>query len=158
MVSVQSVTYTAAEGRQQILDAIAAAADEIAVALALLSEAYEHLDDQTAERLEEQLFRPLQAAYGRAKREHAGFAGRHELSGHTFVTPSPVAPSSGTKGLIEAAVDAAGRADGMLGELQDSMLPVEVGDVELRSGLAQVRESLGGVRQGARALTRTLGR
>lgn len=152
------MTYIAAEGRQQILDAIAAAADEIAVAVALLSEAYEHLDDQTAERLEEQLFRPLQAAYGRAKREHAGFAGRHELSGHTFVTPSPVAPSSGTKGLIDAAVDAAGRADGMLGELQDSMLPIEVGDAELRAGLSNVRELLGGARARARELVRVLGR
>jgi hypothetical protein len=152
------VTYTTADGRQQILDALAAAADEIAVSLALLSEAYEQLDDQAAERLEEQLFRPLQAAYGRAKREHAGFVQRHELEGHAFVTPSPVAPSSGAKGLIEAAVDAASRADGMLGELQDSMLPVEVGDAELRSGIAHVRESLGGVRRGARELTRTLGR
>jgi hypothetical protein len=158
MVSVQSVTYTTADGRQQILDALAAAADEVAVALALLSEAYEHLDDQTAERLEEQLFRPLQAAYGRAKREHAGFAQRHELEGHTFVTPSPVAPSSGTKGLIDAAVDAAGKADGMLGELQDSMLPVEVGDAELRAGLSNIRELLGGARARARELVRVLGR
>jgi hypothetical protein len=158
MVSVQTVTYTTAEGRQQILDAIAAAADEIAVALALLSEAYEHLDDQTAERLEEQLFRPLQAAYGRAKREHAGFAQRHELEGHAFVTPSPVAPSSGIKGLIDAAVDAASRADGMLGELQDSMLPIEVGDAELRAGLSNVRELLAGARARARELVRVLGR
>lgn len=157
-VSVQPVSYTTAEGRQQILDALADAADEIASALALLSEAYEHLDELTAERLEERLFRPLQAACGRAKREHAGFARRHELPARAFATPSQVAPSSGAKGLIDAAVDAASRADGMLGELQDSMLPVEVGDVELRAGLAQVRESLGGVRQGARALTRTLGR
>jgi hypothetical protein len=46
----------------------------------------------------------------------------------------------------------------MLGELQDSMLPVEVGDVELRTGLAEVRELLGGVRMRARELVRTLGR
>jgi hypothetical protein len=152
------MTYTAADGRQQILDALAAAADEIAVALALLSEAYEHLDEQTAERLEEALFQPVQAAYGRAKRVHGAFAQRHELRGHTFQTPSPVAPSSGTKGLIDAAVDAAARADGMLGELQDSMLPVEVGDAELRAGLTDVRELVGGVRSRARELLRTLGR
>jgi hypothetical protein len=152
------VSYTTAEGRQQILDALAAAADEVATALALLSEAYEHLDERTAERLEEQLFRPLQGAYGRAKREYAGFAERYELPGRAFVTPSPVAPSSGTKGLIDAAVDAAGRGDEMLGELQDSMLPVEVGDTELRAGLSQVRELLGGARARARELMRVLGR
>lgn len=141
-----------------MLDALAAAADEIAVALALLSEAYEHLDERTAERLEEQLFQPIQAAYGRAKRVHAAFAERHELPGRTFESPSPVAPSSGTRGLIEAAVEAAGRVDGMLAELQDSMLPVEVGDVELRAGLAEVRELVGGVRARARELVRILGR
>jgi hypothetical protein len=152
------MSYTTAEGRQQVLDALAAAADQIAVALALLSEAYEHLDEQAAERLEGELFQPVQAAYGRAKRVHAGFAERHKLSGRAFETPSPVAPSSGTKGLIDAAVDAAGRADGMLAELQDSMLPVEVGDVELRAGLSEVRELVGGLRGRAREVTRTLGR
>jgi hypothetical protein len=152
------MTYTTAEGRQQILEALAGAADQIAVALALLSEAYEHLDERAAERLEEELFQPIQAAYGRAKRVHAGFAERSELPGHTFQTPSPVAPSNGTKGLIDAAVDAAARADGELGELQDSMLPVEVGDAELRAGLSEVRELIGGVRTRARELVRTLGR
>jgi hypothetical protein len=153
-----SMTYTTAQGRQQILDVLADAADEIAVALALLSEAYEHLDEYAAERLEGDLFRPIQAAYGRAKRVHAGFAGRHELSGRAFETPSPVAPSNGTKGLVEAAVDVVSRADGVLAELQDSLLPVEVGDVELRAGLTEVRELLGDVRSRARELVRTLGR
>lgn len=152
------MAYTTAEGRRQILDDLASAADEIAIALALLSEAYEHLDERTAERLEEQLFQPIQAAYGRAKRTHAGFAQRHGLAGQSFETPSPVAPSSGTRGLIEAAVEATSRADNTLGELQDSMLPIEVGDVELRAGLSEVRELLGGVRARARELVRTLGR
>lgn len=152
------MSYTTAEGRQQILDAIAAAADEIAGALALLSEAYEHLDEQAAERLEEQLFQPVQAAYGRAKRVYASFAERYNLGVRAFATPSPVAPSSGTKGLIDAAVDATTRADGVLGELQDSMLPIEVGDVELRAGLSEVRELLGSLRARAREVTRTLGR
>jgi hypothetical protein len=155
---VGAMTYTTADARQQVLDALAAAADEIAVALTLLSEAYEHLDEYAAERLEEALFQPIQAAYGRAKRVYAGFAERHELPGRTFPSPSLVAPSSSTKGLIEAAVEAAARADGMLVELQDSMLPVEVGDVELRAGLAEVRELVGGVRSRARELVRTLGR
>jgi hypothetical protein len=152
------MTYTTAEARQQVLDTLAAAADEIAVALALLSEAYEHLDEYAAERLEKELFQPIQAAYGRAKRIHASFAERHELPAHTFQSPSPVAPSNDTKGLIDAAVEAAGRADGVLIALQDSMLPVEVGDAELRTGLAEVRELVGGVRSRARELVRTLGR
>jgi hypothetical protein len=152
------MTYTTAEGRQQVLDALGAAADEVAIALALLSEAYEHLDEQTAERLEERLFQPVQSAYGRAKRVHGSFAERYELPNRAFQTPAPVAPASGAKGSIDAAVDAAARADGMLAELQDSMLPVEVGDVELRAGLAEVRELLAGVRARARELVRTLGR
>jgi hypothetical protein len=60
--------------------------------------------------------------------------------------------------LIDAAVDAATKADGMLAELQDSMLPVEVGDPELRAGLSEVRELVGGLRARAREVTRTLGR
>jgi hypothetical protein len=152
------VTYTAAEGRQQILDALGAAADEVAVALALLGEAYEHLDEHTAERLEQTLFQPIRAAYGRAKRVHAGFAERHALASRQFSTPAQVAPASGAKGLIDAAVDAAAKADGMLAELQDSMLPVEVGDPELRAGLSEVRELVGGLGARARELTRTLGR
>jgi hypothetical protein len=152
------MTYTTAQGRQQILDALAAGADEIAMALALLSEAYEHLDEQAAERLEGELFQPIQLAYGRAKRIHASFAQRSGLPAHTFHTPSQVAPSSGTKGLIDDAVEAAGRADAALAELQDSMLPVEVGDTELRSGLTEVRELIGGARSRARELVRTLGR
>jgi hypothetical protein len=38
------------------------------------------------------------------------------------------------------------------------MLPVEVGDPELRAGLAEVRGLVGDVRSRARALVRTLGR
>ncbi len=38
------------------------------------------------------------------------------------------------------------------------MLPVEVGDPELRAGLAEVRELVGHLRRDARELVRTLGR
>jgi hypothetical protein len=155
---VHAVTYTAAEGRGQILDALALAADEIALALAELSEAYEHLDEQTAERLEEALFAPVQAAYGRAKRTYAEFAQRTELPARTFAMPNQVAPSTAAKQLIERALEALTRADLGLGELQDSMLPVEVGDPELRSGLAEVRELAERVRPKARELVRTIGR
>jgi hypothetical protein len=155
---VQAVTYTAAEGRGQILEALALAADEIALALAELSEAYEHLDEQAAERLEDALFAPVQAAYGRAKRTYAEFAERSGLPARTFAMPGQVAPSTAARQLIERALEALTRADLGLGELQDSMLPVEVGDPELRSGLAEVRELAERVRPKARELVRTLGR
>jgi hypothetical protein len=152
------VTYTTADGRRQLLDAIARAVEEIGVALAALGEAYELLDEQTADRLEQELFRPVQTAYGRAQRTYAGFADRHDLPNRTFAPASLRAPSTGVKGFIDSAVDAAGRADGELAALQDSMLPIEVGDAELRAGLQEVRELLGKLRGRARELVRTFGR
>jgi hypothetical protein len=152
------MTYTTADGRRQVLDALARAVEEIGVALAALGEAYELLDERTAERLEQELFRPVQSAYGRAQRTYAGFAERHDLPRRTFESAPQGAPSTGVKGFIEATVEAAGRGDGELAALQDSMLPIEVGDAELRAGLQEVRELLGEVRGRARELVRTLGR
>jgi hypothetical protein len=152
------VTYTEAEARQELLDVVAQATEEIGLALASLGEAYEHLDEQTAETLERELFRPVQIAYGRAQRTHGEFADRHELPRHVFEPASPVAPSHDVKGLIESALDAAARADGTLATLQDSMRPVEVGDPELRAGLGEVRRLLGDLRGRARELLRTFGR
>jgi hypothetical protein len=154
----QLVAYTNAEARQQLLDTLARATDEIGVALACLGEAYELLDEHTAEELESALFRPIQLAYGRAQRTHAEFADRYGLPRHAFEPAAPGAPSRGVKGLLDAAVDAAERADGVLSELQDSMLPVEVGDAELRAGLGDVRRLIGELRGRARELVRTLGR
>jgi hypothetical protein len=152
------MTYSTAEARQQVLETLAEAAEQIGLALAYLSEAYEHLDEGAAERLEDALFQPVQAAYGAAKRTHSGFADRHQLGTRTFDSPSPVAPSNGTKGLVENAVEAAARAEATLVGLQDSMAPVEVGDAELRAGIAHVRELLAGIRRQAREFLRTLGR
>ena len=152
------MTITTAEARQQLLDALAESIDEIGLALASLGAAYEQLDQDTAERLEEELFRPVQAAYGRAKRTHAEFADRHGLPGGTFESRAPGLPSTRAKGFIDNAVEAAGRADRTLAGLQDSPLPVEVGDVALRAELTEVRELIGGVSRQARELLRTLGR
>jgi hypothetical protein len=152
------MTYTTADGRQQVLDALARAVEEIGVALAALGEAYELLDENTADRLERELFQPVQSAYGRAQRTYAGFADRHELP-HRAFAPAPLgAPSTGVQGFIQAALDAVSRADGELSALQDSMLPIEVGDAELRAGLQEVRELLGELRGRARELVRRLGR
>src|SRR5262245_10646875 len=70
------MAYTTADARQRLLDGLAEVIDEIAFALASLGEAYEQLDEQKAELLEQELFRPVQMAYGRAKRTHAEFAHR----------------------------------------------------------------------------------
>ena len=152
------MSYVAGEARQDILDIIGEAIDEIAVALAALGEAYEQLGTAPADRLEEELFRPVQAAYGRAKRTHSGFAERQGLPTRTFAPATPGLPSTGIRGFVDVAVESAANADGQLAELQDSMMPVEVGDPELRAGLSEVRELLGNVTSSAREFTRTLGR
>ncbi len=152
------MTYSTADARQGLLDQVAAAADEIGVALAALGEAYELLDEATADRLEEELFRPVQTAYGRVKRTHAEFAARHGLRARTFEPAVRGLPSQGVRGFVDGAVEAVGRADLALGTLQDSMLPVEVGDAELRAGLSEVRRLLGDVPARARQFVRVLGR
>lgn len=153
------MTYTSDEGRRELLGATAEAADTIAVALAALGEAYELVDDDAADRLEAQLFAPVQAAYGRAKRGHAEFAARCGLAAASFaVAEPPGLPSGGAAGYVEAAIEVIEHADDILSELQDSMLPVEVGDPELRAALADVRTRLGEVPARGRELLRTLGR
>ena len=64
---------------------------DLGVALASLTEAYEMLDESTGDRVEQELFRPVQMAYGRAKRTHAEFAERHQLVGREFEAPVLVA-------------------------------------------------------------------
>jgi hypothetical protein len=152
------MAYTTADARQELLDALAEAIEQVGVALMALGAAYEQLDEHNADRLEAELFGPVQVAYGRAKRTYAQFADRHGLTSRTFEAPSPGVPSTGAKGFIDGAVSTAAAADGVLATLQDSLLPVEVGDAELRAGITEVRELLGGLRQRARELERTLGR
>jgi hypothetical protein len=152
------MAYVTREARQQLLDEVAAATEEIGNALASLGAAYEQLDEDTADVLEEQLFRPVQLAYGRARRTHATFANRSELPGREFAPASAGLPSQGVRGFVDAALEAVEEADGLLAELQDSMMPVEVGDPELRAGLADVRERLAVLPDRARELLRRLGR
>lgn len=152
------MAYTTAEGREQILGDLGVAIDRIAQALALLGEAYEQLDSDHADQLEERLFRPVQAAYGRAQRTHAEFAARTGLRSRSFAPAPRPGPSQGPRDLIEGAADAAADAGQAIAELQDSMLPVEVGDTELRAGLAAVREALDPVGARARELVRVVGR
>ncbi len=152
------MAYVTREARQDLLETVAEAIEELGLALAALGAAYEQLDDNSADRLEEALFRPVQLAYGRAKRTYSGFADRHGLPGQTFDPAAPGAPSHGVKGFLESAVDAVAEADNTLSVLQDSMMPVEVGDTELRAGLAEVRELIGDLPEQARRFVSTFGR
>jgi hypothetical protein len=156
--NLAAMAYSTTEARQQLLDTVAYATEEIGFALASLGEAYERLDEHTAERLERELFLPVQIAYGRAQRTHAEFADRHGLQGRVFERASPGAPSLGVRGLLDSAVEAVAKADSALATLQDSMLPVEVGDANLRAGLEEVRRLVADLRGRARELVRTLGR
>ena len=151
--------YSTAEARQQLLDDLAHAVDELGVALAVLGDAYELLDEQNADRMEAELFRPVQVTYARAQRTHGGFAERHGLPTRTF------AASAAGRGVghdarsqLDAALEAIEEADQLLVEIQDSMMPVEVGDAELRAGLAGLRELVAPLPDRGAALLRTLGR
>ena len=53
---------------------------------------------------------------------------------------------------------AVGKADTALAGLQDSLLPVEVGDAQLRAALAELRDLIGDFAQRAREIVRVIGR
>src|SRR5919106_3204459 len=108
------MAYATAEARQNLLDAIAEATDHIGVALTAIGAAYEQLDEQSADRLEQELFRPVQIAYGRAQRTYAGFAERHGLTARKFEPAAPGHPSQGVRGFLERAVAAVDEADILL--------------------------------------------
>jgi hypothetical protein len=152
------MVQTTEEARKQLLEAVGEAADEIGVALSALGAAYDQLDERSADELEEKLFRPVQLAYGRARRTYAEFAARHGLPIRDFEPPPPGLPSTGAKAFIDRAVVAVGRADHTLSELQDSLLPVDVGDAELRAALADLRTLVGDNAKQARDIVRTVGR
>jgi hypothetical protein len=152
------MAYTTSEARRELLDTVAQAADELGLASACLAEAYDQLDEYNGDRLEAECFRPVQLAYGRAKRTHSEFAGRHGLPSAAFEPQPAGLASQGAASFIARAVEAAGAADRTIAGLQDSMLPVEAGDEELRAGLKAIREPLGGLPGKARDFLRGLGR
>jgi hypothetical protein len=149
--------YTTEEGRTQILDDAAAAVDQLSIAMAALAEAYEHLDEQSGDRMEARLFRPLQTGYGQLKRTHLEFAQRSGLPTRDFPPATPPAPED-PRASLEHAADAIAAADDMLAELQDSLLPVEVGDRELRAGLSGTRSIIAPLPEACDDFIRTLGR
>jgi hypothetical protein len=149
--------YTTEEGRTQILDDAGAAVQQLSIAVAALGEAYEHLDEAAGDRMETALFRPLQGAYGQLKRTHSEFAQRVGLPGRNFPSAPPPAPED-PRASLEHAADAIQAADDMLAELQDTLLPVEVGDRELRSGLSGTRSAIAALPERCDEFVRTLGR
>lgn len=151
------MAYSTEEGRTQILDDSAAAVLDLADAVSALGEAYELLDEDSGDRLEAKLFKPLQSAYGHLQRTHSEFAGRVGLPAAHFTASGPGAVED-TRALIERAADAIQAADDGLAELQDTLLPVEVGDQELRSGLAAVRTVIAPLPEACDEFIRTLGR
>ena len=158
MPRLAPMAYTTSEARQELLDTVEQAANELGVAVACLAAAYEQLDEHNGDRLEDECFRPVQMAYGRAKRTHTEFARRHGLGAAAFEAQAAGIPSQGAAAFVGRAVEAAGEADRTLAELQDSMLPVEAGDEELRAGIRAIREPLSGLPPRARGFLRGLGR
>jgi uncharacterized membrane protein YccC len=152
------MAYTTAEARAGMLEEIGQAADQLGLAIACLNQAYELLDENTADRLEADLFRPVQLTYGRLQRTHKEFAARTDCPPREFPPQRAGAPSQGAKALIERAVSSAATAGQLIADLQDSMAPIEVGDPALRAELADVRTRLDVLPGRARELLRTLGR
>ena len=153
------MAYATREARQHLLDTVAEAIDELSIAAAAIGGAYDLLDDVTADRMEDALFRPVQSALGRAKRAYTGFAERHGLDVRAFPSARPgVMPSAGARAFVDRASETVAEADMILAELQDSMMPVEVGDPDVRAGIAETRALLGPLEEAAAGFLRTLGR
>jgi hypothetical protein len=104
------------------------------------------------------MFRPVRSAYGRAQRTRSGFAERQHMVAEPPASPAPSAPSADPRVHLERSIDAIERADHVIAEMQDSMLPVEVGDRELRDGLTEVRELIADTPREGRQLLRLVGR
>jgi len=152
------VSFTAAEGRQEILDQLAGAIALLATAVATLSVAYERLDEQRSDALEEQLFRPVQLAYGRSRRTYDEFADRAGVPRLDAADGSPGPEHQDAIALIQRSAESVEAADAAIADLQDSMLPVEVGDQELRAGLSATRSLIDQVPALAQRFVRTVGR
>jgi hypothetical protein len=152
------MAYTSESARKQLLDELGQAVDHLSVAVSALGEAYEAADVRTAAELEDRLFRPVQGAYGRARRTRAGFAERHQLSSEPVAPRAAAAPSADPRVHLDRAIQAIEQADQVVAEMQDSMLPVEVGDRELRDGLTEVRELIAAAPREGRQLLRLIGR
>ena len=145
------MAYVTAEARQQLLDDLAIAIDELGTALAALGAAYELLDERQRRpargRALPAASRPPTAA--RSARTRRSPRATRCRAARSRSRP-PACRRRACRSFLERAVEAVDEADDALVELQDSMLPVEVGDRELRAGLAEVRTLVEALRARAR--------
>ena len=152
------MAITRAEAQEQILEALGSATEQIGLAVECLGEAYEQLSESEGDRLEMELFGPAQKAFGLARRTRDGFSSRTGTRAAALLQLPVGARSQGARAFIDKATQAAEIADHEVAELQDTMLPIEAGDPELRAGLAAVREQLAAIPAASRDFVRTLGR
>ena len=153
------MAYATQEARQHLLETVAEAIAELQIAVSALGAAYEQLDELSADRMEDALFRPTQTALGRAKRTYTGFAERHGLTAAPVAEQTTgVPPSAGARGNLDRAAETVAEAELILSDIQDSIMQDEVGDAELRGGLADVRATIGPLAEAAHEFMRTLGR
>ena len=158
LTSLGPMAISSGEARQQILDELAEPIERIGFAAGRLGEAYEALSVGAADRLEAELYMPVQKAFGRGKRAYTQYAERHGLSPRSFAPGQLGVPHDGARGWIAEAVEAAAAADHMISGLQDSELAIEFGDPELRAGLSETRELLGRLPAASTTFMRSLGR
>ena len=116
------LAYTKLEGREGLLEALAESAELVGAALEYLGAAHQRLDDQSAERLEEQLLARCSVptpAPGPILASPPGTASPSAASNE------PAVPPGSLKGgeLIEMAANEAEGADEMLAGLQDDQAP-----------------------------------
>jgi|SRR5215213_347912 len=152
------MTQSTQEAQKELLTAVAGATAHLGLALASLGAATEQLDEYHGSQVEDRLFRPVQKGYGLARRAHDQFADRHGLPRGRFGAPPAALASTGAHTLIDQAAVEVGQADNAITTLQDSMLPVEVGDPELRAALAELRSTIGTFPASARGVVSRLGR
>ena len=150
---------TAARRAQELLDEVGDATDDLGVALAALGAAFEALDDYNAERLEEELFRPVQIGL-RARAAHPQRVRRAATACRTARSPRrrPATRRRASRASSTPRSPPSAAPTRALAQLQDSMRPVEVGDAELRAGLSEVRRLIADVPRRASELVRGLGR
>ncbi len=152
------MAVTRQEAVEQILEGLGTGIERTALALACLGAAYETLTTAPADRLEAELYGPVQRAYGRGMRAYSHYAKQNDVPARTFTLPDAGVASQGARAFIDRAVVATANADRALSDLQDTSIWIEFGDSELRAGLAAMRELLTPLPVSAREFVRTLGR
>ena len=152
------MAYTNAQAREQLLAELAAAADEVGLALACLGEATSSSTRPPPSASRTSCSARSRRPTGRRSAPTPNSPAGTGLPEHEFEAARPQVREHDASAIMERAAAAVSRADLALATLQDSMLPVDVGDPPLRAGLEQVRMALADTSRRTREITRTLGR